>query len=316
MTIKRRALPAPDRSRVLTPELIGARPWRQLAFGLPLGLAAASVAGITQLSYAFTVQGAQTWEEALELSWPSQPLGMALQVAAAIVVMWFVARKIAGRPVYEFSRDKAGRELALGALIGTGIIGGTVLVLAILGVYEVAGWAFDPRASAGGDSSAALASTRGLLAGLMLGLGSAFGEEVVMRGILLRILAAKLGIPVALTVTSVGFGLLHIGNPHSSLIGALGLAVQAGVLFGVAYLVTMRLWLAIGLHGAWNFTQTAVFGLNVSGVSTEPGLLIASVHGPDWLSGGDVGIEGSIVTIVFSLAACAALTLVALRHRR
>lgn len=314
--IERSAPGAPRQGPALTPELIGARPWHQLAIGVPLGLAAASVAGVTQLAYAFALQNARTWDEALALPWPSQPLGMALQIVAAVVVMWFIADKIANRPVYELSRERAGRELALGALIGTGVIGATVLVLAALGAYEVVGTALDRSPSAGHDTSGALASGRSLLTGLMLGLGSAFGEEVVMRGILLRILAGRFGILPALTITSVAFGLLHLGNPHASLIGALGVAVQAGLLFGVAYLVTRRLWLAIGIHAAWNFTQTAIFGLNVSGVPTEPGLLIATVHGPDWLSGGGVGIEGSIVTIGLSLTACGALALIARRHEK
>lgn len=97
------------------------------------------------------------------------------------------------------------------------------------------------------------------------------------------------------------FGLLHLGNPHSSLLGAIGIALQAGLLFGAAYLLTRRLWMAIGIHAAWNFMQTAIFGLNVSGMPTEPGILVAHVRGPEWLSGGAVGIEGSIVTIVLGL---------------
>ena len=305
----------PCRGPAIASELIGAHPWRQLAIGVPLGLVAASVAGATQLVYTFAFQAARTWERALALPWPGQPLGMTLQIVAAIVVMRFVANRIANRPVCEFSREKAGRELAVGALIGAGVIGAAMLALAALGVYEVVGTAFDRSLSVHDDISGTLALGRGLLSGLMLGLGSAFGEEVVMRGILLRILAGKFGTLPALTVTSVAFGLLHLGNPHVSVIGALCVAIQAGLLFGVAYLATRRLWLAIGMHAAWNFTQTAIFDLNVSGVSTESSLLIVVVHGPDWLSGGGIGVEGSILTIGFGLIVCGALALVARRRR-
>lgn len=265
--------------------LLGERPWMQLAVGIPLGLLAASVAGITQVGLAYGLQGAQSWDDALASPWPGQPLGMALQVAAAIFVMWFVATKIAGRPVYELERHGAMRELACGGVIGAGIVTIVVLLLLALGAYEVTD----------------VTVGRGLLTGLLLGLGSAFGEEVVMRGILLRVLIGKVGTMVALAITSLMFGLLHLGNPHSSLLGAAGVALQAGFLFGAAYLLTRRLWLAIGIHAAWNFTQTAIFGLNVSGVPTEPGLLVAQLHGPEWLSGGDVGIEGSIITIMLGL---------------
>lgn len=177
------------------------------------------------------------------------------------------------------------RELAYGGIVGAGIVTITILLLLAVGAYEITD----------------VTVGRGLVTGLLLGLGSAFGEEVVMRGILLRVLLGKLGTTAALAITSLMFGLLHLGNPHSSLLGAVGIAIQAGLLFGAAYLLTRRLWLAIGIHAAWNFTQTAIFGLNVSGVPTEPGLLVAHLQGPEWLSGGEVGIEGSIVTIAVGL---------------
>ncbi len=269
----------------LSLRLLGDRPWVQLAVGVPLGLLAASVAGITQVGIAYGLQGAQSWEDALSTPWPGQPIGMVLQVAAAILVMWLVATRIAGRPVHELERQGAMRELAYGGIVGAGIVTITVLLLLAVGAYEITD----------------ITVGRGLLAGLLLGLGSAFGEEVVMRGILLRVLIGKLGTTAALAITSLMFGLLHLGNPHSSLLGAVGIALQAGLLFGAAYLLTRRLWLAIGTHAAWNFTQTAIFGLNVSGVPTEPGLLVAHLQGPEWLSGGAAGIEGSIVTIAVGL---------------
>lgn len=266
-------------------QILGYRPWVQLALGVPLGLMAASVAGVTQVGIAYGFQGAQSWNDALSTLWPGQPIGMALQVVAAIFVMWLVATKIARRPVYELERQGAVRELAYGGIIGAGIVTTTVLLLLAVGAYEITD----------------VTVGRGLLIGLLLGLGSAFGEEIVMRGILLRVLIGKLGPAAALAITSLMFGLLHLGNPHSSLLGAVGIALQAGLLFGAAYLLTRRLWWAIGIHAAWNFTQTALFGLNVSGVPTEPGLLIARLEGPEWLSGGAVGIEGSVVTIALGL---------------
>ncbi|NCD20249.1 MAG: CPBP family intramembrane metalloprotease [Actinobacteria bacterium] len=273
------------RGRELPLRALGERPWVQLAVGVPLGLLAASVAGITQVGIAYGLQGAQSWDDALSTPWPGQPIGMVLQVAAAILVMWFVATRIAGRPVYELERQGAIRELAYGGAIGAGIVTITVLLLLGVGTYEITD----------------VTVGRGLLTGILLGLGSAFGEEVVMRGILLRVLIGKLGTAAALAITSLAFGLLHLGNPHSSLLGAVGVALQAGLLFGAAYLLTRRLWLAIGIHAAWNFTQTAIFGLNVSGVPTEPGLLVARLQGPEWLSGGEVGIEGSVITIALGL---------------
>ncbi|WGH84537.1 MULTISPECIES: CPBP family intramembrane glutamic endopeptidase [Auritidibacter] len=216
---------------------------------------------------------------------------MALQIVAAIAVMAFVARYLARRPVYELERKGAFREFGYGALVGAGVIATAVAVLFVLGNYRTTD----------------LVVGRGLLSGLLLGLGSAFGEEVVMRGILLRVLIGKIGTVPALTLTSVAFGLLHLGNPSASLLSAVSIALQAGILFGAAYLLTQRLWFVIGIHAAWNFTQTAIFGLNVSGVPTEPGLFIADIYGPDWLTGGRIGIEGSVIMIALGFIVSALL---------
>ncbi|WP_058234936.1 CPBP family intramembrane glutamic endopeptidase [Devriesea agamarum] len=210
---------------------------------------------------------------------------MALQIVAAIAVMAFVAKRVARRPMYELERSGALREFGYGTLVGVSVITVAIACLLALGSYRITD----------------IIVGRGLLSGLLLGLGSAFGEEIVMRGILLRVLIGMIGAAPALILTSVAFGLLHLGNPGASLLSAIGIALQAGVMFGAAYLLTRRLWFAIGIHSAWNFTQTAIFGLNVSGVPTEPGLFIAEIHGPDWLTGGGLGIEGSIIMIALGL---------------
>lgn len=276
----------------------GRRFWMQVTIGVPLGLMAASVAGLTQVGIAYAWQDAGSFSDALATPWPGQPIGMILQIFAAIAVMWLVAVKMGDRPLYEFGRAGALKEFSSGATVGFIIIGSSVLMMWLLGVYHVE----------------EITLGRGLLMALLLGLGSAFGEEVVLRGILLRLLVIKFNVATGLIATSAIFGLLHLGNPDASMLGAVGIALQAGVLFGLAYLLTGRLWMAIGIHAAWNFTQAGIFGFNVSGVPVEPGLLVSHTSGPAWLSGGGTGVEGSVVTI---LIACTAAILVFLyaRHK-
>ena len=72
---------------------------------------------------------------------------------------------------------------------------------------------------------------------------------------------------------------------------------------GAAYLLTRRLWLAIGIHAAWNFTQGWVFSIPVSGGDAPLGLLITRRIGPDWLTGGDFGLEASVVAILVATLA-------------
>jgi len=126
-------------------------------------------------------------------------------------------------------------------------------------------------------------------------------EEVVMRGIVFRILEQAFGSWIGLAVSAAIFGLLHLLNPGATLLNAASVMVEAGVLLAAAYMVTRRLWFCIGIHIAWNFTEGGIFSAAVSGGDTK-GLLQARFEGPDWLTGGAFGAEGSIV----ALAICAA----------
>lgn len=104
-----------------------------------------------------------------------------------------------------------------------------------------------------------------LLSGLLGYLFVAVWEELLMRGILFRLLERGLGTIAALVMSSLVFGLLHLGNPGATLVGALGTAVGAGVLLAAAYRVTRNLWLVIGIHWAADFWQGTVFGCTRQG---------------------------------------------------
>ena len=71
---------------------------------------------------------------------------------------------------------------------------------------------------------------------------------------------------------------------------------MAGVIMAAAYLATRELWVSIGLHFAWNYTMNTVFSVVVSG-HPSLGLLQGRLSGPDWLSGGAYGVEGSVVAL-------------------
>jgi hypothetical protein len=98
------------------------------------------------------------------------------------------------------------------------------------------------------------------------------------------------------------FGLMHLPNPAATVLSAAAIALEAGVMLAAAYMVTRRIWLAIGIHIAWNFTQGGIFGLPTSGVQSS-GFLEGHVRGSSLLTGGAFGPEASIVAVVVCLAA-------------
>jgi membrane protease YdiL (CAAX protease family) len=205
-------------------------------------------------------------------------------------------RLIEKRPVSELSSLRALRELGAGVLLGAVLFSLTIGVLAALRVYEVTGnngWA------------AMLATVPGFVLAAVL-------EEVVMRGIVFRILEQSLGSWLALALSAVIFGALHLLNHGATLLNAGAVMLEAGILLAGAYMLTRRLWLCIGIHFAWNFTQGGIFSAAVSGGTTR-GLLQAKLVGAEWLTGGAFGVEASAVAVVVCFSAAVLLLIAAKR---
>jgi len=184
--------------------------------------------------------------------------------------------------------------LAAGALLFSAVVG----VLWLLGSYHVTGT--DPNA-------------HWLAAALTVGLGAGIGEEIMFRGVLYRIVEEGLGTWIALAISALFFGAVHLGNPGATLWAGAAIAIEAGILFGLLYLVTRSLWVCMGLHAAWNFMQGTVYGIPVSGTHAD-GWLVSTRSGPDWLSGGVFGAEASVVALTLCLLVSLALLVVARRH--
>jgi len=209
-------------------------------------------------------------------------------LAVVLVLTWkALQRWIERRPDREFALPGAGRELGVGLLTGFLLFSAMTGIVALLGGFEVLG----------------LRGQGALWATLAMAVTSGSFEEILFRGILLRHLEAMLGTWAALGITSLLFGAAHLTNPGATWFAAFAIAMEAGILLGAAYLVTRRLWLAAGIHAAWNFTQGWVFSVPVSGGEAPLGLLITRRVGSDWLTGGDFGLEASVVAMMVATAA-------------
>ena len=129
----------------------------------------------------------------------------------------------------------------------------------------------------------------------------AVGEEVLFRGIVFRMFDEQWGTTVALIVSALIFGFVHISNSNATVWSSVAIAVEAGLMLGAAYKWSGNLWVPIGIHRAWNFLQGPVFGFAVSGSKTGS-LLKAVIDGPEWLTGGAFGSEASVPAFVLGLA--------------
>jgi hypothetical protein len=111
----------------------------------------------------------------------------------------------------------------------------------------------------------------------------------------------RLGSWLALVISAAIFGGLHLMNRDATIVGVIGIVLQAGITVGTAFMLTRRLWLPMGIHFAGNFAQAGIFGSAVSGNGADSGILHSTFTGPDWLTGGAFGVEASIVTIALGL---------------
>lgn len=224
------------------------------------------------------------------------PVPAVISAPVAVVVYWLVMRYVAARRTPEIGWARSGLDAVIGIVLGL-----VLIVASILSVMTEFSFA-----KASGSAVAIVATTVGIQ------FGGAVTEELLFRGLVLQALERLLGSWPALAITAVLFGLAHLANPGATLWTALAVAIEAGVLLGAAFLWRRSLWLAIGLHFAWN-TAEGLLGTPVSGHPGH-GLLVAHPTGPYLLTGGTFGIEGSILPVILSLLL--AVPMLILAHRR
>ncbi|MBW8483935.1 CPBP family intramembrane glutamic endopeptidase [Actinomadura parmotrematis] len=243
--------------------------------------------------------GAAQWNPVLTLLF-----GAATAVLTLLAYRWIV-RRTEHRAPDEVAAKGAAGAVTRGMLIGFAMFGAVIANIAFLGDYRVDGFG-----SAGGAVA---------LLGFMA--AAAVTEEVMVRGVLFRIVEERTGTWVALVLTALLFGLMHLPNPGADLWSALAIAIEAGGMLAAAYVATRNLWVPIGLHFAWNFAGGGIFGTTVSGKDAPDGLLNSTTSGPTLLGGGEFGPEASLYAVGFGAALMVAFLWLARRrgtivHRR
>lgn len=190
------------------------------------------------------------------------------------------------RPVLELPMNRLWKDLGLGLLLGVVIFGIVVGLMALADCYRISEIHFNP-----------LGQAEWFLMFLMV----AVFEEIIFRGVLFRLIDDRWNTFVALFVSAVLFGVMHLPNPGATLWSTAAIAIEAGLLLGAAYKFKGTLWLPIAIHWAWNYTQGNILGFAVSGEPIQEKLFSPIITGPDWITGGAFGAEASVPAVAVGL---------------
>jgi hypothetical protein len=255
----------------------GLRPIWRLALYLLLYLGLRFILRLL-IYYAFPPMGRLWFQITVEL-------GFAIIALTPALVM----SQIENRPFAIYGlpwRNAFGRQFWIGALWG--IVSLSILLLALHGTHV-----FD----FGGLALHGVRVLKFALFWAVFFLIVAFYEEFFTRGYAQFTLTQAVGFWPAAVLLSASFGVLHLDNPGESSVGILG-AVLIGFFFCLTLRRTGNLWFAIGFHAAWDWGESYFYSVPDSGEIAPGHLLHSSFHGPNWLTGGSVGPEGSVFLFV------------------
>jgi len=216
-------------------------------------------------------------------------------LVALLGASWAIMRRVERLPLAAL-----GLPGGLHAVRATasGLVFGVVIIASVVSVFALLGWVrWVPQPGGGAAEYAA-----GLIGYGGFFFVAAFYEELLVRGYPLQVLAEGMGGAWAIGLTSIAFGLLHLGNPNVSAI-AVGNIALAGILLGIAYWRTYSLWFVTGIHTGWNWSMNFLGDLPVSGLEWDTPLYDAVMSGPTRWTGGEFGPEAGLGVTVAALVA-------------
>jgi membrane protease YdiL (CAAX protease family) len=244
------------------------------------------------LAMAWLVSQVEGWlvasfESHLNTLWWGVVIETSLMLSA--IIPGVAMARIEGRPFGEFglpARDAFGRNFWVGTLWG--IVSLTVLMLVL---RATGAFTFGSLNLHGGRI------VKFALYYAVFFLITGFFEEFLLRGYSQWVLTRGMNFWPAAALLSISFGYLHGANPGEARVGLVAV-VAIGFFFCLTLRRTGNLWWAVGFHMAWDWGESFLYSVPDSGTLLPKHLLNSSFQGPDWLTGGSVGPEGSYLVFV------------------
>ncbi|MGC1484433.1 MAG: CPBP family intramembrane glutamic endopeptidase [Candidatus Acidiferrum sp.] len=224
-----------------------------------------------------------------------QFFGESASFLAAFLAAWIMSQ-FEGVPVGAYGLPARG---AFGRMFGQGCLFGFCEISGLIGLIAVSGgYSFGSLAEHG-----ATIANWALFWGLFFVVVGLF-EEFFFRGYTLYTLADGIGFWPAAVVLAAAFGAVHIHNSGEGWTGVASVAF-VGLFWSFTLKRTGSLWFALGMHATFDFGETFLFSVPDSGMIFPGHLSNATLHGPNWVTGGTAGPEGSVfdflILVVFFL---------------
>jgi len=223
-----------------------------------------------------------------------EPIKIWILIAVALVASWFCL-KLEGQPLTSIGLKLNVRfllEFLAGALSGALLIVLSALIVKLFGGFA---WIRNPQVN---------------LSALFYALSPFFAislfEELLFRGYAFQRAVRGLGKTNALLVFGLLFVVVHWSNPgmtgSTKAWASLNIGL-ASVLLGLAWIKTNSLALPIGIHLGWNWAQGSLLGFGVSGTKSSGFWTPVFNDAPQWLTGGEFGLEASLPAAMMCLYA-------------
>jgi hypothetical protein len=132
-------------------------------------------------------------------------------------------------------------------------------------------------------------------------LTAGFVAEIIIIGVVFRLLEEQTGTAIALTIFIILFAVLHINAKGATLVSVGATAMQAGFLLPAAYVFSRSLWLPVFLHLGWDFAEPGIFGGINPSTSITQGLLTSKIAGNSLVTGGEAGPQDSLSSLLLCL---------------
>ena len=205
-----------------------------------------------------------------------------LDALAALFSYIILFRVYEKRKIKELSLSTFSKNSVIGFITGFALQSVFILVIYFFGKYSIE--KINPVSF--------------LLPAFAAAFTAGFVAEILIVGVFFRLAEEKLGTLLTLLICFIFFIVMHINVRGATIISVLSTAIQAGVLLPAVYIFSRNLWMPIFLHFVWDFAEPGIFGGINPGISIDKSLFTSNISGSPLLSGGEMGPQNSIQSLV------------------